>query len=57
MMKLIPHAHSVADLWPTAKDNAAARPKGANAKNMVLKYVAPFVQANHIVPIKPSYHP
>lgn len=46
MMKLIPHVRSVADQCPTAKDNAVVRLKAANARNMVLKYVAPFVQAN-----------
>lgn len=55
-MKLIPHAHPVAAQWPTAKANAAARPKGANVKNIVAKFVALFAQANLSVHTKLLYH-
>ncbi|MEE0869877.1 MAG: hypothetical protein U0L52_00670 [Bacteroidaceae bacterium] len=40
MMKLTPHARSVADRWPTAKVNAAASQKDASAENMAHPSVA-----------------
>lgn len=54
-MKLIPHAQSAVDPSATAKANVAARPKGANAKNMALRFVAPFAQANLSAHTKRSY--
>lgn len=56
-MKLIPHVRNAVGRWLTVKDNAAARLEGANAKNMALKYVAPFAQANLNAHIKLLYHP
>lgn len=45
-MKLIPHVQNVVARWLTARANAVAKRKGANAKNIVAKFVAPFAQAN-----------
>lgn len=54
-MKLIPHAQNAVDPSATAKANAVANRKDANAKNMALRFVVPFAQANLSAHTKLSY--
>lgn len=55
MMKLIPHAQNAVGRWLTARVNAAASQKDANAENMAHPFVAPFANASQSAHLLPPF--